>query len=114
MPKISDRVQRLKVPLEKASKSATKAYVDGIKDTRLKSLAEDIRGGRNVVVNASACMTRWVPNETVSKDRLEKAIASVAAEAKRADSDKNGDLKKAEQLKLSERASEALGYTFSK
>ena len=50
----------------------------------------------------------------MSKDRLQAAIGRIAAEAKRADSDKNGDLKKAEQLKLSERASEALGYSFSK
>ena len=112
--KISQRVERLKAQLEKVPASKGKVAIDKIKDPRLKALAEDIAGGRNVVVNAAACMTRWEPNETVSKDRVAAAIAKVAAEARKADSDKNGDLKKAEQLKLSERASEALGYAFSK
>jgi hypothetical protein len=112
--KISDRVQRLKTELSKQTATGGKVNVEKIKDPRLKELAKDVAGGRNVTVNSFACVTEWRPNETVSKSRLESAISKIAAEAKKADTNKDGDLKKSEQLKLSERASEALGYQFSK
>lgn len=102
--KISSNLQRLRSSLEKVD--SKKVDISSIKDARLRDFAQEVAGYRNV---GTGCAPRSEAVRTIDRERLEKAIATVAKELGKADANKDGELSRTEMKQLSRRAAAALG-----
>ncbi len=107
MPKISANVASLKTSLK--TLDSKKVEIEQIKNKKLKALAESIASAKYV---GTGCATKRVLAKTVSKDALEAAVAKVAVELQKADTNHDDNLTLSEMKSLSKRAAAALGQEY--